>query len=127
MNIPPEIDTLILSFLGIRPHWRCKSHTRKNMICKNRTKKHQFFCSQHNKIIETQIANYPNIFNTIIIIYSHLWRKKFGYDQCKFNTCFQCGESCLDGHNGGTDFSYWCIWCKEHFCESCGCAHIAPA
>ena len=73
--MPPEIDMLILSFLGIKPYWRCKSYTGKNMICRNRTKKHQFFCSQHNKIIETQIANFPKIFNTIIIIYSHLWRK----------------------------------------------------
>ena len=71
----PEIDILILSFLGIKPYWRCKSYTGKNMICRKRTKKHQFFCSQHNKIIETQISNLPKIFNTIIIIYSHLWRK----------------------------------------------------
>ena len=73
--MPPEIDMLILSFLGIKPYWRCKSYTGKNMICRNRTKKHQFFCSQHNKIIETQISNLPKIFNTIFIIYSHLWRK----------------------------------------------------
>ena len=121
MNMPPEIDMLILSFLGIKPHWRCKSYNNKNLICRKRTKKHQFFCSQHNKIIETQIANLPKIFNTIIIIYSHLWRKKFGSNQHRdTGYCFRREEEWR------YDDNHWCDQCGVGFFlhEVCYCQHL---
>ena len=76
MNLPHEIDLIILSFLGIKPTLRCKHRTRKNYICRNKAEKNKFFCTLHNGMIESKISKDFFFFNTIATIYSHLWRKQ---------------------------------------------------
>ena len=51
MDIPHEVEELILSFLGITKKKRCFAQTKHGKRCKHKTSSKRILCSQHMKII----------------------------------------------------------------------------
>ena len=57
MEIPHEVEELILAFVGLKRKKRCIAQTKSGKICKRRTGNKWILCAQHMRIVNQQ----PNI------------------------------------------------------------------
>ncbi len=55
MNIPHEVEELILAFVGLKRKKRCIAQTKSNKICSRRTG-NWILCTQHMKLVNLCIV-----------------------------------------------------------------------
>jgi len=72
MNIPHEIEDLILAFVGLKKKKRCIAQTKSNKICSRRTG-NWILCTQHmkrvNKVNQKNKSISPTFVNLCIVIH----------------------------------------------------------
>jgi hypothetical protein len=71
MNIPHEVEELILEFVGLKRKKRCIAQTKSNRICLRRTD-NWILCTQHMKRLNTVTQNKsisPTFVNLCIVIH----------------------------------------------------------
>jgi hypothetical protein len=94
MQLPENIDHIILSFLGIKHRKKCHAVNQNKRVCKNNTTKHRLLCTIHHKMLDRQIMQAPfsSIFQTYKIVYGtnrikhYNPRRKYNFDQHGFYT-----------------------------------------
>jgi len=65
MNIPHEIEELILAFVGLKKKQRCIAQTKSNKICSRRTG-NWILCTQHMKQINKTSQENKSISTTFV-------------------------------------------------------------
>ena len=72
MNIPHEVEELILAFVGLKRKKRCIAQTKSNKICSRRTG-NWILCTQHikrvNKVNQENKSISPKFVNLCLIIH----------------------------------------------------------
>ena len=73
MNIPHEVEELILAFVGLKRKKRCIAQTKSNKICSRRTGNNWILCTQHmkrvNQIDRENKSISPTFINLCIVIH----------------------------------------------------------
>ena len=73
MNIPHEVEELILAFVGLKRKKRCIAQTKSNKICSRRTGNNWILCTQHmkrvNKVNQENKSISPTFVNLCIVIH----------------------------------------------------------
>jgi len=73
MDIPHEIEELILTFVGLKRKKRCIAQTKQKKICSRKTGNHWILCKQHmkqvNQLKDKQKSICPKFVNLCLIIY----------------------------------------------------------
>jgi len=57
MEIPHEVEELILSFVGLKRKKRCLAQTKSGKICKRKTGNKHILCAQHMKLVQNKQLN----------------------------------------------------------------------
>ena len=57
MEIPHEVEELILAFVGLKRKARCLAQTKTGKICKRRTGNKYILCAQHMKQVQNNPLN----------------------------------------------------------------------
>jgi hypothetical protein len=85
MDIPHEVEELILAFVGLKRRNRCIAQTKQNKICSRKTGNNWILCHQHmkqvNQLIDNPKSISPRFVNLCLIIHqamlnSEAYRRK---------------------------------------------------
>ena len=88
MNIPHEVEELILAFVGLKRKKRCIAQTKQNKICSRKTGNNWILCPQHmkqvNQLRDNPKSISPRFINLCLIIQqamlnSEAYRKRKEY------------------------------------------------
>ena len=71
MNIPHEVEQLILEFVGVKRKHRCIAETKHKKLCSRRPWNKQLLCLQHMKLVNSsnEISISPTFIKLCLLIH----------------------------------------------------------